>query len=432
MANPKPGDYVEISTDGETVKGILLETPEVEKDIVIVKLDGGYNVGLDRRKVKKISLLQQPKAASPVKPSKQPRRKNLPKISILHTGGTIASKVDYRTGGVASRFKPEEILAMFPELREIANFESRLIGNMFSEDVRFAHYNVMAREIQKEIKGNSDGIIITHGTDTMHYTAAALSFMLENLPVPVILVGAQRSSDRGSSDAALNLLSAAHFIANSGFSGVAICMHENLSDKSCLILPGTKTRKMHTSRRDAFRPVNAAPVARVNFGEKTVSLIGKLPEKPGGNLKVRLIKEDLRIGILKSHPNLFAEEVKSYSGFDGLVIEGTGLGQLSITHLDKHTEENGRIFAELKLLAKKIPVVMTSQAIHGRVQMNVYSTARNLRSAGVTGHLNDLTPETAFIKLAWLLSNYGKEETGKLMTQNLRGEISDRTEERFF
>ena len=432
MANPKPGDYVEIATDTETVAGILLETPELEKDVVIVKLDDGYNAGLDRRKVKKISLLRQPKTETRAKTEKQPGRKNLPKISILHTGGTIASKVDYRTGGVASRFKPEELLAMFPELREIANFESRLIGNMFSEDIRFAHYNVMAREIEKEIKSNADGIIITHGTDTMHYTAAALSFMLENLPIPVILVGAQRSSDRGSSDSALNLLSAAHFIANSGFAGVGICMHENLSDKSCLILPGTKTRKMHTSRRDAFRPVNAAPIARVNFAEKNVSLIAKNIEKPKGNLKVRLMKEELKIGILKAHPNLFAEEIKSYSGFDGLIIEGTGLGQLSVTHLDKHTAENGRIFAALKLLAKKIPVVMASQAIHGRVQMNVYSTARNLQSAGITGHLNDLTPETAFIKLAWLLSNYRKEEAGKMMTQNLRGEISDRTEEGFF
>ena len=432
MSNPKPGDYVQIATDGETVSGILLESPELEKDVVIVKLDGGYNVGLNRSKVKRISLLRQPKKPAANKAAKHTSRKNLPNISILHTGGTIASKVDYSTGGVASKFKPDEILAMFPELRGIANLESRLIGNMFSEDIRFAHYNVMAREIGAEIKKNADGIIVTHGTDTMHHTAAALSFMLENLPIPVILVGAQRSSDRGSSDAALNLLSAAHFIANSEFTGVAICMHENLSDKSCLILPGTKTRKMHTSRRDAFRPVNAAPVARVNFEEKTISLIARTTEKPKGNLKIRLMKEDLKIGILKAHPNLFAEEIRSYSRFDGLIIEGTGLGQISVTHLDKHTVENTRILAEIKSLAKKIPVVMTSQAIHGRVQMNVYSTARNLQDAGVTGHLNDMTPETAFIKLAWLLSNYSKDEARKMITENLRGEISDRTEEGFF
>ena len=189
---------------------------------------------------------------------------------------------------------------------------------------------------------------------------------------------------------------------------------------------------MHTSRRDAFRPVNAAPVARVNFEEKTISPIARTTEKPKGNLKIRLMKEDLKIGILKAHPNLFAEEIRSYSRFDGLIIEGTGLGQISVTHLDKHTVENTRILAEIKSLAKKIPVVMTSQAIHGRVQMNVYSTARNLQDAGVTGHLNDMTPETAFIKLAWLLSNYSKDEARKMMTENLRGEISDRTEEGFF
>ena len=432
MADPKLGDYVEIATNDEVFAGVLLESPELDRDMIIVKLEGGYNVGLDRRKVKKISFLRSPEKETLIKPQARPERKNLPKISILHTGGTIASKVDYRTGGVASRFKPEEILAMFPELKEIANFESRLIANTFSEDVRFAHYNVMAREIAKEIKRNADGIIVTHGTDTMHYTSAALSFMLENLPVPVILVGSQRSSDRGSSDSALNLLSAAYFIANSEFTGVGICMHENLSDNSCLILPGTKTRKMHTSRRDAFRAINAAPIARVNFGEKNVSLIAEPQEKPKGNLKLRPIKDDLKIGILKARPNLFADEIKSYSKFDGLIIEGTGLGQLSVTHFDEHTGENARILAELESLARKIPVVMTSQAIHGRVQMNVYSTGRNLQKAGIIGHLNDLTPETAFIKLAWLLSNYDIKESKEMMTQNLRGEISKRTEERFF
>ena len=144
------------------------------------------------------------------------------------------------------------------------------------------------------------------------------------------------------------------------------------------------------------------------------------------------MKENIRVGVLKAHPNLFAEEIKYYTNFDGLVIEGTGMGQLSVTHLDAHTKENAQILSEVRLLAKKMPVVMTSQAIYGRIQMNVYSTGRELQSAGVIGHLNDLTPETAFIKLAWLLSNYNKEDTKKLMTQNLRGEISDRTEEKEF
>lgn len=430
---PKAGDYIEAITTDETIKGILLESPEIQKDTVIIKLDSGYNIGIDKSKIKKISTLQQTKkeAATAIPPKE--KQSNLPKITILHTGGTIASKVDYRTGGVVSRFKPEEIVAMFPEIRQIAQVDSRLIGNMFSEDMRFAHYNIMAKEIQKEAAKGTSGVIITHGTDTMHYTSAALAFILENLPIPVILVGAQRSSDRGSSDAALNLLSAAYFITNSDFTGVAICMHENMSDKSCLILPATKTRKMHTSRRDAFRPINTMPIARVDFEEKGITYFNKdYARKPEGKLALKLMKENLKIGILKAHPNMFAQEVKQYSNFDGLIIEGTGLGQISITHLDKNTAENAKIMAEIRILAKKIPVVMAPQTIYGRIQMNVYSTARELQNAGVLGNMGDMTPETAFVKLAWLLSNYKKSEVKELIGKNLRGEISERTEEKAF
>ncbi len=431
MRQPKTGDYVEVATSEETVKGILLESPELEKNVAIIKLESGYNIGIDRKKIKKISLLPQPaikeaKAAA----KKEKSSGKLPKISILHTGGTIASKVDYRTGGVLSRFTPEEILEMFPELRNIADIDSRLIRNMWSEDMRFAHYNLMAKEVAKEAAKGVDGVIITHGTDTMHYSSAALAFALEGISIPVMLVGSQRSSDRGSTDAALNLISAAYFIAESDFAGVAICMHENMSDATSLILPPTKSRKMHTSRRDAFRPINAAPIARVDFENKSVSLLSKnyVRKEKKGKLSLKLFNEALRIGIAKTHPNMYADELKAFEKFDGLVLEGFALGQAPINEIDKFTSEHKKILAEIKSLCSMMPVIMASQCIYGRIQMNVYSTARDLQAAGVVGHLSDMTPETAFIKLAWLLSNYTKEETKKLITQNLRGEITERTE----
>ena len=244
-----PGDKVLIKTDTKSYEGTLM--PNEETDAIVIKLSNGYNIGIRPDKVRELKVIEKLK---PTKEAKEPLRqnKNLPKITILHTGGTIASKVDYKTGGVVARFSPEEILRMFPELRDIANIDSRLISNMFSEDMRFAHYSLMAKEIEKEIQKGVCGIILTHGTDTMTYTSAALAFMFEGLPIPVVLVGAQRSSDRGSSDAAVNLLCAAEFIAKTDFAGVAICMHENMSDNSCVILPATKTKKLHTSRRDAF------------------------------------------------------------------------------------------------------------------------------------------------------------------------------------
>jgi len=365
--------------------------------------------------------------------SKIKEKKSLPTISILHTGGTIASKVDYKTGAVTARFTPEEILSMFPELKDIANIRSRLITNMFSEDMRFAHYNLIANEIAKEIKKGVDGIIVTHGTDTMHYTAAALAFILENLPIPVILVGAQRSSDRPSSDAADNLISAAIFIANSNFAEVAICMHKSQDDETCFILPATKTRKMHTSRRDTFRPINCLPFATINTKTKNITLIRtNYKKRENKKLIIKPIKENIKVAILKAYPNLTADILNKFKGYDGLVIEGTGLGHISINETDKYTKENTKIFLTLKDLAKKTIIVMAPQTIYGRLQMDVYSTGRRLQEIGILGNFSDMTPETTYIKLAWLLSNYKKEDVKELICKNLRGELSERIEDNTF
>ncbi len=358
----------------------------------------------------------------------------LPIISILHTGGTIASKVDYETGGVIAKFKPAELVAMFPELRGIANIRCELLGNIMSENMRFGHYNAIAKAIGQDIRKGTDGIIVTHGTDTMHYTSAALSFMLENLPVPVILVGAQRSSDRGSSDAALNLISAAYFIANSDFAEVGICMHESMNDTSCVILPGTKARKMHTSRRDAFKAINALPKARVTLSKehskkKIEFLSGYVSKKDraGKKLRLTLMDDRVRVGFLKSHPQMFASEFLAYRAFDGLVVEGTGLGHLPILETDRLTAEHKRIAAAIRELAKKTVVVMAAQTIHGRIHMDVYAVQRKIRELGVLGHLSDMTPETAFVKLAWLLSNHSREEAARLIGKDFCGEISERS-----
>jgi len=431
---PKTGDRVIVETKEKKINGVLMPVPESEGNIVILKLESGYNVGIDKKSIKSIKLVESYKEKKE-KTSEVKFDKKLPTVSILHTGGTIASKVDYKTGAVSAKFSAAEIMDMFPELKKIANIKSRKIASMQSEMMRFPHYNLMAKEIEKEIKSGTEGIIITHGTDTMHYTSAALRFILDDLPVPVVLVGSQRSSDRGSTDAGLNLVSACYLIANSDFADVAICMHENLDDESCLILPALKTRKMHTSRRDAFRPINSLPVARVNLNEKNISFMKKDYDKKDKNkkLKLRLFNEKIKVGIVKTHTNMFAEEFLTYKNFDGLVVEGTGLGHLPNEEIDEHTKENKKIFDSLKkMISEGLLVVMSSQAIYGRIQMNVYTPLRELQDIGVLGHLSDITPETAFIKLAWLLSNYKKEEVKELITKNIRGEISERVEDKTF
>ena len=347
------------------------------------------------------------------------------KISILHTGGTIASKVDYKTGAVSAKFSERDILKLYPEIKDIAKISSKLITNMSSEDMNFKHYNLLAKEIQKEIKKKSQGIIITHGTDTLHYTSAALSFILENCPIPIILVGAQRSSDRGSSDAALNLICAIQFITKTDFKGTAICMHETTNDTTCSILPSTKTRKFHTSRRDAFKPINSKPIAIVHK-HGAINLLQKI-KKSNKKLQLKLFNHKIKVAIIKSYPNLLAETIKLFSKYDGLILEGTGLGHFPINKTDNLTTENKKILTELKKLAKKIPIIMTSQCIFGRINLNVYSTGRILKEIGILGDLLDTTTETAYIKLAWLLSNYPKKDIKKLIPKNFRQEISQKT-----
>ncbi len=417
------GDEIEVITKTEKFKGRFIENSD--KNFLILKLNSGYNIGIERKKIKSINLSKKFKGKPSAK-VKVTQKKGLKTVTILHTGGTISSAVDYTTGGVTPHFTPEELLAMFPEVKDIINIRSRLVRNMASDDMRFSHYNLLAKEIANEVKSGTNGIIITHGTDTMHYTAAALSFILENLPIPVILIGAQRSSDRGSSDAAMNFISACHFIAKTDYNGTVICMHKTMDDDICVILPGLKSRKMHSSRRDAFKAINSKAIAEIEYLTGKVKFLQSHP-KPNHDkqLELKLLNEKLKIGLIKAHPQMHAAELDCYDNFDGLILEGTGLGHFPISKIDEFTTEHIKIRNKIKELAKKMPVVMTTQTIYGRVQMNVYGAGREIQNMGVIGNYNDMTPETAFIKLAWLLSNY-PHKVKELISINLKGEINKR------
>ncbi|MBT3691127.1 Glu-tRNA(Gln) amidotransferase subunit GatD [Candidatus Woesearchaeota archaeon] len=411
-------DKVKVKTSKEEFVGVLM--PDSINNKLVLKLESGYNVGIEKKKVKSIKVLEKSRVKKEI--SKRVKKNSkLPTISILHTGGTIASKIDYETGGVSAQFTPSEILKNVPELGKIANLECKLISNIFSEDLTFKDYNKLAKEIEKEVKRGVKGVIITHGTDTLHYSSAALSFMFENLPIPVVFVGAQRSSDRGSSDASLNLICAAQFIVNTNYSGVCVCMHKSMDDNSCLIISGVKARKLHSSRRDAFKAVNDIPISEIDIKGKILSGKSKF-SKVEGKLKVHLLKENLKVGILRGHPHMNVKEVSCFSGFDGLILEGTGLG-----HFPIH-ESNKGIFKELKKLSKEMPLVMTSQTVFGRVNMDVYSTGRELQEFVISGE--DMLTEVAFIKLAFLLSNF-KKEVNSLIREDLKGEINKRISDEF-
>ncbi|MFH1063840.1 MAG: Glu-tRNA(Gln) amidotransferase subunit GatD [Candidatus Woesearchaeota archaeon] len=416
----KAGDKVRVVCKDREYKGILIDKKE---DVTVLKLENGYNVGIDNSRITKIEVVEQGKDIEIKYSTTGAQKKGLLKISILHTGGTIASKVDYRTGGVYSSFNPEDLLGMFPELGEIANFDSRLVSNMWSDDLRFKHFTAIAEAVDAEVKKGAEGVIVGIGTDNLAVAAAAVAFAIEKCPVPVIFVGAQRSSDRGSSDAAMNLICAAEFITKSDFAGVAICMHDWTSDERCVVLPACKTKKLHSSRRDAFKPVNDIAIAHVDYKTKKIEFLKKDHAKKGDvkDISVKPVFEE-KIGLIKIHANMFPEQFLLFKGYKGLVIEGTGLGHTPGQVPDENAKGNKGIYEAIKAVVDSgCVVVMTTNCVFGRVQMNVYDKGRDLQKLGVISG-EDMLAETALVKLAWLLGN-GKDAK-KLIGTDLRGEIN--------
>ncbi|MFH1285199.1 MAG: Glu-tRNA(Gln) amidotransferase subunit GatD [Candidatus Micrarchaeota archaeon] len=429
----KVGDSIKVARGSTVYEGLLMPRIEAgDVNCLVVKLDSGYNVGIEFSRETKVEKQKGKKVEEEkfaVKKLEIDPKK--PTIAVLATGGTIVSRVDYKTGGAFPAFSADDLASAIPELAGIANLRGKLIRNMLSEDMVFEHYSLIAREIEKEIKKGADGIIVLHGTDTMHFTSAALSFMLRELPVPVILVGAQRSSDRGSSDAAMNLICATHFIANSDFAEVAVCMHGSESDDYCVVLPGTKVRKMHTSRRDAFRAINTLPWARIDYASRKIEFLRSSYAKKDKKKKLKVLdKTEKKVGLLKTYPGIDSAMFEFFlkENYKGLVIEGTGLGHAPVTELDEFTKENARNLAILrKLVEKGCVVVMTSQCVYGRVNMNVYANGREILRAGVISG-EDMLPEVAYLKLKWLLGNYAGEKAKEMVSQNIAGEISEKRE----
>ncbi|HHV24096.1 MAG: Glu-tRNA(Gln) amidotransferase subunit GatD [Methanosarcina sp.] len=424
----KQGDRVRIEKDGTVYEGRVMPSTEGH---IIIKMNSGYNAGFSVDKVK-ITLLEkngeitngdrngksqnggkEDKAAEEEMP--EPGKK-LPKVTILSTGGTIASKIDYRTGAVTSQFTADDVLAAIPELKEIADFKGRVISSTLSENMDPETWQTLAHAAVEEIKAGADGIIITHGTDTMMYTAAALSFMIDT-PVPIALVGSQRSADRPSSDNAMNMICAA-LVAISDIAEVSVVMHGTTSDDFCEIHRGTKVRKMHTSRRDAFKSINFLPIGVVDYNTGEIKTSIDYIRRGERSLKFKPGMEP-KCALIKFTPGADPEILDYYinSGYRGLVLEGTGLGHVStkwIPMIRKATDA-------------KIPVIVTSQCLNGRICDRVYDTGRDMLKAGaIEGE--DILPETALVKLMWVLGQTDEfDEAIEMLSEDLGGEITERT-----
>jgi len=422
-----PFSRVRINCENNTYEGILLPN---EDSILVLKMDSGYNVGFSVDKVTDVTILKENNKASVNvnEASSADDEKNASNdkknVIIIHTGGTISSKVDYKTGAVVASFDPKSLLGMFPELDDVANIESDFIGNIMSDDIRFGHINMMAKAIEKRAKNGEKRFIVTQGTDFLHYTSSALAFMLKDLDVGVLVVGSQRSSDRPSSDAGMNLICAAKFLIKVDFVGVGVCMHESSDDDYANIIPGVNTRKMHSSKRDAFKSIKGNTIARVSFVDDKVEVLSELQKPKGSSGNVVYLNEDLKIGIVQSHPQFHACELKAYNDFDGLVFAGSGFGHFPITAHDDMTVEHSKIFEAIVDLAKNIPVVISTQTIAGEVNLDVYTPGRKLNDAGVIGNHSTMITETAFMKLAYILS-FDKNKVSELFMTNMIGELDE-------
>jgi len=398
------GKRARIRAKGKEFEGIVMPS---STGALVLKLDNGYNIGFEDYEI--IEVFDVEKVEIPI-PSHE-KKKRLPAVKIISTGGTIASKVDYRTGAVTSQFSAEEIAADVPELLEICNVDAELLYNILSENMTPSRWVELSEEIYKAIKKGYEGVIVTHGTDTLAYSASAVAFMLST-PVPVVFVGSQRSSDRPSSDAAINLICAAK-TATADLGEVVIVMHGSTSDEFCCIHRGVRARKNHTSARDAFKSINCKPLGIVNREVKWISDRIRRNER---ELKLRNRMEE-KVALIKFYPGMRPDVMDFYyeKGYRGFVIEGTGLGHTSSEWIDT-----------LRKITDDSVVVMTSQCIWGRVCDRVYDTGRDLLKAGVIEG-EDMLPEVAMIKLMWLLGNYDVEEAKQLVQKNFVGEINPTT-----
>lgn len=412
------GDQIQIIKDDAIYNGILMPRYELaDERHVVIKLKNGYNIGI--KISSNIIITKRKNGLTPTRILSPPvkEKKSLPTITIISTGGTIASKVDYHTGAVRPALSTEDLLSVVPELTNMANIRTEILFSLLSENVCANHWTAMANTVAQHIRSGVDGIVICHGTDTMGYTAAALSFSLQNLPVPIIIVGSQRSSDRPSSDASLNLANAVQAATALPIADVMVAMHETISDTTTVFHRGTKVRKFHTSRRDAFKSVNSQPLARITDNQ-CIILADKYNQKTSNNLVLRPDFNE-KVALIKFHPGFNSQILKwlGDTAYEGIILEGTGLG---------HTSENCFPIIE-EIIDRGIFVGMCSQCYYGRVNMKVYDTGRYLLQIGVTP-LEDMLPETAFVKLSWTLAQTKDlDEVKKIMLTNIAGEITTRS-----
>ena len=411
-------DVLVTNDAGSVFEGVILPRSETFDDLhIVLKQPTGYNVGIHVDRITHIAEVGYKEAIYKIPEKAFPYDEGMPNVTLLGTGGTIASRLDYRTGAVIPAFTPGELYGAVPELADICNLTTKKIFGVFSENMAREQYIELANHIGEEIAAGTDGIVIGHGTDTMGHTAAILSFMVQDSPVPIVLVGSQRSSDRPSSDAALNLIHAVRAAALGEIAEVQICMYGPTSDRYGLLHRGTRCRKMHSSYRSTFRTIGDIPLCRVSRDDFTIINPDFAGRDPSRQVKIDAVYDD-RTTILYYYPGMTPDLVDALveKGYRGIVIAGTGLGHV-----------NKPLYPALAAAIKAgVHVVMTVQTLWGYAQMYVYDTGRDLLDIGVVP-LENMLPETALMKLSWVLGHTkDHSEVMEMMRTPVNHEITER------
>lgn len=318
------------------------------------------------------------------------------RIILLTTGGTIASAPSAQ--GLKPQLSGEEMLRLLPELSEMCQLDCQEIMCLDSTNIQPEEWIQMAEVIGQAVK-DYDGIVVSHGTDTMAYSAAALTFMLKNLAKPVILTGAQLPITAPDTDGKQNLVDAV-CVAASGVAGVYVVFAGR-------IIQGMRAKKMYTRNKDAFRSINAPDIGSVV--NRQVIFNRKVPV-PVGPFSVDL-KMNPNIALLKLFPG-FSEkfiEAAVEAGYDAIILEGFGAGDIP------HFRRNLLPVIEMAT-AKGVMVIVISQCTYDGTHLLVYDVGVQAAIAGAIS-AGDMTLEALCAKLMWVLGHTADQRERQRMME---------------
>lgn len=311
-----------------------------------------------------------------------PQRK---RIFLIATGGTIASKKS--DNGLKPQITPEELLGFIPQVKDICEIETMQLLNLDSSNMEPQHWKKMVHAI-RENYDSFDGFVIAHGTDTMAYTAAALSYMIQNTAKPIVITGAQKPIDLEITDAKSNLIDSFLYAADDGSQGVQIVFDGK-------VIAGTRAKKVRSKSYNAFSSIDYPSLAMI----QDMNIMRYIPMLPYEE-EVRFYEEmDENVFLMKLIPGIKPGILASiFENYDCIIVESFGVGGIPKSIAD-----------DFYRLCQKYPkklVVMATQVAHEGSDMTVYEVGHDMKKYCRFLESYDMTLESVIAKTMWMLGNF--------------------------